>query len=104
MTIFIDPGETEILQIGMQYLSIVSIFYCLIGYLFMFYGLFRGLGKNGVSITLTITSLGTRVFLAYILSSIPSIRILGIWWAIPIGWGLADLIGLYYLSTDKLLQ
>lgn len=104
MTIFIDPGETEILQIGMQYLSIVSIFYCLIGYLFMFYGLFRGLGKNGVSITLTIASLGTRVILAYILSSIPSIGILGIWWAIPIGWGLADLIGLYLLSSDRLHQ
>ena len=97
MTIFIDIKESEILQIGIQYLAIVSIFYCLIGYLFMFYGLYRGLGKSEVSIVLTIVSLGTRVLLAYTLSAVPSIGILGIWWAIPIGWGLADLIGVYYL-------
>lgn len=99
MRIFIDVQETEILRIGIQYLTVVSIFYCLIGYLFMFYGLFRGLGKNEVSIILTIISLGTRVVLAYILSSIPAIGIVGIWWAIPIGWGLADLVGLYKVRT-----
>lgn len=95
MGIFIDSNEYEIIRIGVQYLAIVATFYCLIGYLFMFYGLFRGLGQAEVSIILTIVSLGTRVVLAYALSSIPSLGITGIWWAIPIGWGLADLIGLY---------
>jgi len=61
MSIFINANETEIVQIGMQYLFIVASFYCLIGYLFMFYGLFRGLGRPGVSIILTVVSLGTRV-------------------------------------------
>ncbi|MDR7871034.1 MAG: MATE family efflux transporter [Tissierellaceae bacterium] len=100
MLIFVDQGETEILSVGIGYLRIVASFYCLIGYLFMFYGLFRGLGQNGVSIILTIVSLGTRVILAYVLSSIPSIGVIGIWWAIPIGWGLADLIGLYKVRTS----
>lgn len=95
MGIFINSDEIEIIQIGTQYLAIVGTFYCLIGYLFMFYGLFRGLGKAEVSIVLTIASLGTRVILAYALSSIPSVGITGIWWAIPIGWGIADVIGLY---------
>jgi len=99
MGFFIDPQETEIMQIGLRYLAIVSSFYCLIGYLFMFYGLFRGLGKNEVSIILTIISLGTRVLLAYTLSAIPSIGLVGIWWAIPIGWALADLVGLYKVRT-----
>lgn len=93
MGIFINPNETEILQIGTQYLFIVASFYCLIGYLFMFYGLFRGLGKPGVSIILTVISLGTRVILAYTLSSVSSIGLIGIWWAIPIGWALADITG-----------
>ncbi len=92
--IFIDAKETEILHIGRQYLFIVASFYCLIGYLFMFYGLFRGIGKSGISIVLTIVSLGTRVILAYALSPVSSIGIAGIWWAIPIGWGLADIIGI----------
>lgn len=97
MYIFIKKEETEILKIGIQYLFIVAGFYCLIGYLFMFYGLFRGLGKPGVSIILTIVSLGTRVLLAYLLSSISSIGIEGIWWSIPIGWALADIIGVFMI-------
>lgn len=105
MAIFIDASETKILHIGMQYLFIVASFYCLIGYLFMFYGLFRGIGKGGVSIILTIASLGTRVLLAYILSSISSIGLTGIWWAIPIGWGVADIIGVFkVLKLLKLLS
>lgn len=97
--IFINKNEIEILNIGSQYLYIVSIFYCLIGYLFMFYGLFRGYGRPGVSIVLTIVSLGTRVVLANILSSIPWIGIIGIWWSIPIGWAIADIIGLIMVKT-----
>ena len=98
VSIFIDATETEIVQIGMQYLFIVASFYCLIGYLFMFYGLFRGLGRPGVSIILTVVSLGTKVILAYTLSSVPSIGLIGIWWAIPIGWALADIIGFYIMK------
>lgn len=99
LSIFISPSETEIIQVGKQYLYIVASFYCLIGYLFMFYGLYRGVGKPQVSIILTIISLGTRVILAYSLSAIPSIGLIGIWWAIPIGWALADIVGYYMVRT-----
>lgn len=97
--IFINKNEVEILNIGIQYLYIVSTFYCLIGYLFMFYGFYRGYGRPGISIILTIASLGTRVALAYILSAIPQIAIMGIWWSVPIGWALADIIGLFLLRS-----
>lgn len=98
MGIFVNPNETEILQIGTQYLFIVSIFYTLIGYLFMFYGLFRGMGRPEMSIILTIISLGTRVILAYALSAVSQIGLVGIWWSIPIGWALADMIGFYKIK------
>lgn len=101
ISIFIGSSETEILQIGAQYLYIVATFYCLIGYLFMFYGLYRGVGKPEVSIILTVISLGTRVVLAYTLSVIPSIGLVGIWWSIPIGWALADMVGFYLLRIIK---
>jgi len=70
----------------------------------MFYGYFRGLGKSEVSILLTIVSLGSRVVLAYLLSSIPAIGIVGIWWAIPIGWALADFIGFIKIRDSIALQ
>lgn len=43
-----------------------------------------------MSVVLTVISLGTRVILAYNLAAIPAIGFAGIWWAIPIGWFLAD--------------
>ena len=49
-----------------------------------------------MSVVLTAISLGTRVALAYILSAVPAIGVVGIWSAIPIGWILADITGLLY--------
>ena len=43
---------------------------------------------------LTVISLGTRVVLAYLLAAVPSVGVVGIWWAIPIGWFLADAVGI----------
>ena len=104
MLIFIDAGEAAILAEGVRYLHIVGPFYCGIGCLFLFYGLYRAIGKPGISVVLTIVSLGTRVALAYTLAAIPSIGVVGIWWAIPIGWGLADLIGsLFYIRYGRRL-
>lgn len=49
-----------------------------------------------MSVVLTVISLGTRVVLAYVLSAIPSIGVTGIWVSTPIGWALADLVGIIY--------
>lgn len=98
MTIFIDPSETQIIQTGVTYLYVEGSFYFAIGFLFLFYGLYRGLGKPGISVVLTVVSLGLRVVLAYVLSPIPQIGVVGIWWAIPIGWVIADLIGALFLK------
>lgn len=100
MLIFVDAGETEIIQIGMQYLRIEGAFYIGIGILFLWYGYFRGVNRPGVSLVLTVISLGTRVALAYVLAAVPGIGVLGIWWAIPIGWALADVTGFVLMRLD----
>lgn len=101
MLIFINPSETEILSIGIQYLRIEGIFYWGIGFLFLLYGFYRAVKKPEMSVVLTIISLGTRVILAYSLSSIECIGILGIWWSVPIGWILADIFGYFYYKKYK---
>ncbi len=102
MLLFIQPDQVQIIAIGAEYLRIEGACYCGIGCLFLLYGLFRGLGKPGISVVLTVVSLGTRVVLAYLLAPIPSIGLPGIWWAIPIGWFLADFCGIgFYLFTQK---
>ena len=101
MTIFVDPSETEILAAGVEYLRIEGAFYCGIGCLFLLYGLYRAIKRPGMSVVLTIFSLGTRVVLAYALSAIDFIGVTGIWWSVPIGWALADLVGLLYYKKNK---
>ncbi|MCI8745840.1 MAG: MATE family efflux transporter, partial [Lachnospiraceae bacterium] len=97
MLLFVKPSETTILSIGIQYLRIEGSFYFGIGCLFLLYGFYRAVERPGMSVVLTIISLGTRVLLAYILSAIPAVGVAGIWWSVPIGWILADLAGFGYL-------
>lgn len=94
MLIFIESSKSEIIYQGAQYLRIEGTCYLGIGCLFLLYGYYRGVGKPGISVVLTVISLGTRVVLAYLLA--PLFGTLAIWWAIPIGWFLADLIGIMY--------
>ena len=101
MAMFVGEGEAEIIQEGIRYLRIEGAFYCGIGCLFLLYGLYRALGKPGMSAILTVISLGTRVALAYILSAIPAIGVIGIWWSVPIGWALADVVGILYYILRK---
>lgn len=97
MLIFIQPSEVEIIRIGVEYLRIEGSFYLGIGILMLWYGYYRAIGKPEMSVVLTVISLGTRVLLAYTLAPIRAIGVYGIWWAIPIGWFLADVTGYLYL-------
>ncbi|MBO8481960.1 MAG: MATE family efflux transporter [Muribaculum sp.] len=96
MLVFVRPEETEIIRTGMEYLRIEGAFYVGIGILFLLYGYYRAIRKPGMSVVLTVLSLGTRVGLSYWLASVPSIAETGIWWSIPIGWALADIVGIVY--------
>lgn len=101
MLLFVDAGETAIVAEGVRYLRIEGSFYWGIGCLFLLYGLYRALGRPGMSVVLTVISLGTRVVLAYLLSAVPLFGVTGIWWSVPIGWALADVTGLAYLKRKK---
>lgn len=99
MMIFVNPSETEIISIGRLYLRIEGAFYILIGYLFLFYAIFRGLKMPAISLLLTIISLGLRVLLAYFFSK--AIGPAGIWISIPIGWLFAYITGWILYRREK---
>ena len=101
MSIFIDPSQVDIIAAGVHYLRIEGACYIGIGILFLLYGYYRAVNQPGMSVVLTIASLGTRVVLAYLLSATP-LGVTGIWVSVPIGWALADAIGIgYYLVKHK---
>lgn len=91
-------NDSEVIRIGTQYLTIVSIFYAFITLMFIYNGVMRGAGDTLLPMFFSLISLWIfRIPLAYILSGI--IGVAGIWWSIPAGWfiGLA-LSFLYYKS------
>ena len=94
MSLFVPAGNGDVVAVGAQYLRIEGACYVGIGILFLFYGYYRAIARPGLSVVLTVVSLGTRVVLAYALSSLPAVGVLGIWWSVPIGWVLADVIGI----------
>ena len=103
MGFFVDKSKTGIISTGVSYLRTEGIFYVGIGILFMLYGYYRAVNCPVVSVILTIISLGTRVLLANVLSGIEAVGVTGIWVSIPIGWILADLVGIiYYFMKNKI--
>lgn len=103
MSIFVQAGETAVLDAGVRYLRVEGAFYPGIGLLFLLYGFYRAVKRPSMSLVLTVISLGTRVGLAYALAG--TLGELGIWISIPIGWFLADLVGFlyYFLRKSSLL-
>ena len=102
MGLFVQAGDTAVIACGVRYLRIEGTFYAAIGCLFLLYGFYRAVQRPGMSVVLTVVSLGTRVALAYALAG--PVGEVGIWAAIPIGWFLADAAGYgYYLRHRKAL-
>ena len=104
MRLFVRAEETAVLAAGVRYLRIEGACYIGIGCLFLLYGFYRAVERPGMSVVLTVVSLGTRVALAYALAG--PVGEAGVWVSIPIGWVLADLLGYgyYLLRRDKLLE
>lgn len=107
MAVFVNRSEQsdfsaeDVISIGSEYLRIEGSCYIGIGLLFMFYGYYRAINRPGISVILTVISLGTRVMLAYYLSSLRLIGVFGIWISIPIGWFLADTAGLIFIFVTR---
>lgn len=95
MGFFVPETATETIAIGTGYLRIEGACYVGIGILSMLYAYYRAIKQPGMSVILTILSLGSRVLLAYGLSSLPLFGVTGIWLSIPIGWALADVYGVW---------
>lgn len=95
MAFFVPETATETIAIGAGYLRIEGACYIGIGILSMLYAYYRAIKEPGMSVILTILSLGSRVILAYALSALPLFGVTGIWLSIPIGWAIADVYGVW---------
>lgn len=83
--LFMDSKTSaEAIRIGAEYLSIVSLFYFVMGIMNVSGGVLRGAADMKWFLSATLCNLSTRVILTYTLADITAGQI--IMWANPIGW------------------
>lgn len=93
-------NDTAVIELGSHYLWIVCSFYLLFTLMFAFTGVLRGAGDTLIPMFITLFSLWIiRIPIAVFLSS--KIGITGVWWAIPIAWGLGMIASFIYYRTDR---
>jgi len=93
-------NDAEVIRIGDQYLTIVSIFYVIFTLMFIYNGLMRGAGDTLIPMFLSLISLWIiRIPLAWMLSR--KIGPSGIWWSIPAGWFIGLSLSFLYYKTGR---
>jgi putative MATE family efflux protein len=90
---FMDAAtDTESIAIGAQYMSVVSMFYFVMGAMNTTSAVLRGAGDMGWFMSVTLVNLIMRVSLTYLFADATAGMI--IMWANPVGWTTALLIAL----------
>jgi len=105
--------DQAVINIGGEYLTIVTSFYLLFTGMFVYGGVMRGAGDTLIPMFITLLSLWiVRVPVALFLSK-DTIEIFGlslkgaglgqtgIWWSIPSGWGVGLLLSFMYYRTGR---
>lgn len=87
----------RVFQLGYEYMRVVSVCYILMAILFITNGVLRGSGDMLAFMSSSFTNLGSRIVFAYALTAIIGYQ--GIFYAIPIGWGLGGIISVIRYRT-----
>ena len=105
--------DQAVIDIGGEYLTIVTSFYLLFTWMFTYGGIMRGAGDTIVPMFLTIFSLWIIRIPAAVFLSQESIALFGfsikglgmgadgIWWSIPTGWGMGLILSIIYYRTGR---
>lgn len=92
--------DNEVISIGVQYLTIVSLFYILFTLMFIYSGVMRGAGDSLVPMIISLMSLWViRIPFALVMSN--KIGVEGIWWSIPVSWLAGYLLSYTYYKTGR---
>ncbi|MBN1151273.1 MATE family efflux transporter [candidate division WOR-3 bacterium] len=92
--------DPNVVEIGREYLIIVSSFYIAFSVMFASNGLLRGAGDTLIPMIITLFSLWAfRIPISFFLSRFMGTS--GIWWGIPVAWCLGAVASLGYYSRGK---
>ncbi len=97
---YLFTNDAEVVEIGKQYIYIVSGFYLLFSSMFIMNGVLRGAGDTFFPMIITILALWIiRIPLSYFLSL--KLGAIGIWWGIPIAWAFGVTANYIYYKTGR---
>lgn len=93
-------SDIEVIEIGVQYLQIVSVFYIAFTTMFTIGAVMRGAGDTLIPMIITFIALWVvRIPLCYFLSL--KMGAVGIWWGIPIAWIFGMTFSYFYYLTGR---
>lgn len=98
--IFLENSSGEAMDVGVDFLRIVSPFYFIVAAKLVSDGILRGAGMMKKFMAATFTDLILRVALAEILSR-TTLGTTGIWLSWPIGWTIAAILSIVFYATAK---
>ena len=105
LSLFLDPGDTSgALGCGLTYMHTVSLFYILMGLLFVSNGMLRGSGDMGAFTLSSMATLFSRVAVAYALAYLTPLGANAIWWSIPAGWAIGSVVSLLRVKSGKWMR
>jgi putative MATE family efflux protein len=92
--------DSEVIRLGDQYLTIVSLFYICFTLMFIYAGVMRGAGDTLIPMFISLLSLWIiRLPVAWYFSE--RIGVTGIWWSIPAGWLIGLILSYSYYKTGR---
>ncbi|MBN1387348.1 MAG: MATE family efflux transporter [Bacteroidales bacterium] len=100
--LFMDAftNDEKVIDIGSEYLTIVSLFYLVFAFMFTFNGVMRGAGDTLIPMIFTLISLWlVRIPFAILLSN--SLGETGIWWSFPMSWATGLIMSWIYYLTGR---
>ena len=94
--------ERPVIVMGAKALRITSIFYMMLGMIYVVRGVLNGLGDSIFALLNGIVEVIGRFFVPIYLVTVPFIGMWGIWWSVGIVWSMAGVTAfLRYLSYKK---
>lgn len=85
MLLFAASGETAMVQMGVDYLSVMAFLYIIPGITNGIQGYFRGMGEMRTTLVATFIQISVRALVIYLL--VPRVGLQGAAWACAVGWG-----------------
>mgnify|MGYP002792624669 FL=1 len=97
---FVDSvADAGVIQVGVEYIRIVSVFYVVMGLMFSAGSVLRGAGDATAFMMGSLSNFVVRIAAAYILAGM--IGASAIWWSIPMGWGVGLVVNYARYRSKK---